>query len=261
VKLEGVTCCVDYADFLAETLPHNRVHFDRLIVVTAPEDKETQRVCRYYGVPFALTDVFRTRWGEMHKARGINVGLRQLALDGWVCHLDADIVLPPKTRELIDRADLDRSCLYGVDRFMVRSHADWRRHQALPALQQDDYYVRLGVFELGARFSGERMGGWAPPGFFQLWCPRWSNVRSYPEDHATAARTDVQFAAQWWRSKRALLPEFVVYHLEPEPGTQGANWGGRVTPRFGAVPDRSSPFHPANHRRPPDHRELPGYST
>ena len=265
-KLECVTVSVDMADFLVESLPLNRHMFDRMMIVTTPEDVETQRVCRYYGVPHAQTDVIRSRWGEFHKAKGINVGLRHLiAADGrdpssvtaapsdWVLHLDVDMVLPPRTRELIERADLDKEVLYGIDRFLVPSSDAWRAHQAMPQMQHNDYHVEMDAFALAPRFAGQRMGGYAPPGFFQLWHPRWSGVLTYPEEHSTAARTDVLFASKWWRKQRALLPEIVGYHLQSEDAAQGTNWGGRVTKRFGVEPDESHRHHPRHHRRPPEH--------
>lgn len=246
-KLEGVVVSVGYADYLAETLPLNLRHFDRLMIVTAPEDVETQRVGAYYGVPHTQTDKFRARWGEFHKAKGINHALEFLARDGWVCHLDADIVLPPTTRRLLERAQLDQGLLYGCDRFNVTGFDQWRLHQAMPQLQQDDYHVQLDAFPLAPRFSGERMGGYAPPGFFQLWHAGTRDVR-YPSDHTTAAKTDVLFSSQWYRRARALLPEFVAYHLMAEPAAQGANWDGRVTARWGPEPDRRHHHHPCHHR-------------
>ena len=101
MNLEAVTICVDYSDFLAESLPINRRNFDQYVVVTAPEDLETQRVAEFWDCDIVLTDVIRSRWGEFHKARGINAGLEHLKLNGWVLHVDADIVLPPRTRTLL----------------------------------------------------------------------------------------------------------------------------------------------------------------
>ncbi len=58
-------------------------------------------------------------------------------------------------------------------------------------------------------------------------------MRRYPLHHGDAARTDVQFALQWDRRHRQLLPEVIVLHLESEPAEQGANWKGRTTRPFG----------------------------
>ena len=258
MKLEGIIVSVDYADMLAETLPLNKHVFDQIVVVTSPEDLETQRVCRYHGVRHIQTDAFRARWGEFHKARGINAGLKVLGMDDWVVHMDADIVLPPTTRRLIERADLHRWMLYGADRFQVQGSEAWRAHQALPPLQQDNYHVVLDAFPIAPRFSGERMGGYAPPGYFQLWNPSASKVYRYPDEHDGAQKTDVLFTAKWSRSNRQLLAEFVVYHLESEPAAQGTNWGGRVTKRFGAEPvDRHRPHHHHRHHRHHHHHHWP----
>lgn len=79
-------------------------------------------------------------------------------------------------------------------------------------------------------------------------------------DHTEADRTDVLFAAQWPRAKRALLPEVAVYHLESEPADQGTNWGGRRTARFGVEPDQDRPVKRHHHIPFRHHHDRPeGY--
>ena len=68
MKIECVTTCVGYGDILAHSLPMNKGHFDSMLVITAPEDKQTQKVCDYYRVPYLSTDSFGTRWGQLHWA-------------------------------------------------------------------------------------------------------------------------------------------------------------------------------------------------
>lgn len=268
MRLEAVTCCVNYADFLAETLPHNRHLFDHLVVVTAPEDVETQRVCEYWHVEVLLTDAFRSRWGEFCKGCGINEGLAALKLDDWVLHLDADIMLPPLTRQLLEAAELDPSVLYGADRHVIPSIQQWREHMALPRLQQENgMYVHVDAYRMGTRFAAEQHGGYLPIGFFQLWNPKVSGVTVYPQQHNGAGRTDMLFALNWRRGKRALLPEVVAYHLESELVPQGTNWDGRATARFGVAPhpdavaSASTPRHRKehHHHRHHHHHHHPHY--
>lgn len=254
MNLQAVTVCVNYSDFLAETLPMNIRHFDRFVVVTSPEDLETQRLCDYYNVECVITDVIGSRWGDFEKGKGINAGLGFLDLDGsWLLHLDADIALPPRARSLLDRADLDRRVLHGADRLRVPSWEAWRGHQALPAVQHEGYHVVLDAFQVIPRFNSWPMGGYAPPGYFQLWHPEATGVRSYPENHNGADRTDMIFCEGWPRQRRALLPEIAVYHLESEPAAQGTNWDGRQTDRFGVEPT-SRPDR-RKHRRFHHHRQ------
>lgn len=75
-KLEAVTVCVDYADLLAATLPHNRPYVDRLVVVTKPHDLETQDVCAKYDTECITTHAFGPN-GGFCKGAGINRALAE----------------------------------------------------------------------------------------------------------------------------------------------------------------------------------------
>ena len=237
MKLEAVVTCVNYGDFLAHTLPYNKFLFDSLVVVTAPEDKLTRRVCEFHHVKCVLTDKFQSHWGKFCKGAGINVGLAELERSDWVMQLDADIALPPMFRRVLETADLDKSCLYGVDRFMVPSFDAWTQFMACPALQHENgSWLHPTAFQLGTRVWLPHAGGYVPIGFFQMWNAASGLGASYPDRHATAARGDIQFAGLWPRSKRHMIPEIIAYHLESEAAAHGANWNGRITNQFGPDP-------------------------
>ena len=140
--IEAVVTSVNYADFLAATLPTNRYQFDRMVVVTAPEDTATQRVCEFNNVQVILTDSFNSRWGEFCKGCGINDGLEELGMSDWVVQSsDADVVLPPLTKQPDrDRRSWTRRCSTDADRHILDEA--WQRHQAMPRLQQEDDVLR-----------------------------------------------------------------------------------------------------------------------
>ena len=50
LRVECITVCVGYGDFLAQTLPENLPLVDNLVVITSPGDKETQALCRVHNV-------------------------------------------------------------------------------------------------------------------------------------------------------------------------------------------------------------------
>src|SRR5580658_1551538 len=236
-SMEAVIVCDKYADFLAQTLPHNKFLFDRIVVVTSFEDKATQRVCEFHHVECMRNDELQSRKGEFHKGKGINAGLQALSLKGWTVHMDADIYLPPQTRLLLQAADLDPAFIYGIDRFNVRGFEAWAEFQGVPKLQhENETYIHLGAFPIGTRVMHRHAGGYVPIGFFQMWNPGASGVHRYPEEHSSAGRGDTVFAQQWPRSRRGFLPEIVGYHLESRDASNAANWSGRTTAPFALSP-------------------------
>lgn len=235
--LEAVIVCVNYADFLSYTLPLNRIHFDKIVVVTSPADKDTQKLCEYYHVQCVQTNVFYEDGAIFNKAKGINVGMQELTQAGWVLHLDGDIVLPPQFRTTLDPIDLDPSFIYGVDRLMCTSYQDWAKHLANPHLTQEDgvyIHPNNASMPIGTRIAKYgTVDGYIPIGFFQLWNPTVSGINHYPQEHGDAGRSDMLFAMLWPRNKRGFIPEIVTIHLESEKITKmGANWQGRTTQQF-----------------------------
>lgn len=229
--IEGVIVCVNYGDFLAETLPLNKQHFDKLVVVTSEEDLETQKLCEYHYVECVIADFGPP--GTFDKARGINEGLKHLSKKSWVIHLDADIALTPQTGQILRSLKLDTNCLYGIDRFLIKSYKLWRRQVKKPQVVNEmNTYIHTQKFTVGTRFMADSYGGYIPIGFFQMWNPMVSGVYEYPEGHTSAGRTDMLFAGEWPRSRRHMLPEIVAFHLESEPAPQGINWSGRKTRPF-----------------------------
>lgn len=238
IKIEAITTCIGYADFLAETVKYNASFFDRWIIITSPNDENTREVCRKYSLECLLTEDHCLKKGEFNKGRIVDRGLMHLSKEGWRLHIDADIIIPPKFKHGLLSAELQEDNLYGVDRIMVRSYEDWVKLQRSGWLSHSYHCLTKfpAGFEIGARWA-DHSYGYVPIGFFQLWhstSDQWRGIRhrTYPKDHGSACRTDVQWGLKFDRSKRELLPEILVVHLESQKSPNGINWGGRKSPPF-----------------------------
>ena len=240
MKIEAVSVSVGYGDILAEVAPVNRPLLDRWVVVTTPEDEETQGVCRRHSIECVITRDFDID-PPFAKAHGINRGLQMLRGDGLLLHLDGDIALPFDFRQCVEDAQLRPGTINGCLRLNVVGAEAW------DALKEQGLYAREGgwLVEYANRAGRPTVGGlpagqetsFVPVGYFQLWFGNetlsWKFPRKfYPTCHNSAARTDVQFGCLWDRRDRVLIPELVVFHLESEPARMGANWKGRTTKRF-----------------------------
>lgn len=239
MTIEAITICVGYGDFLKETARVNRPLVDDWVVVTSPDDHETRGVCKEMSIRHILSEDHR-RGGPFNKARLIQRAIDQIGAHEWVLHLDADVVLPRGFRQYLDWADLDERTIYGADRCNVVGWEAWRTIRDDGGWDNHRYGC-VQRFLSGSTVGGRHVPsshGYVPIGFFQLWhgsamIDRGFHLRRYPLHHGDAARTDVQFALQWDRRHRQLLPEVIVLHLESEASAQGANWKGRTTRPFG----------------------------
>lgn len=246
-RIEAITVCIDYSDFLAVTVVQNRRMFDYMLVVTSKADKATQNLCRAYNIDCLATDVFYkdckpTDKRIPNKALGINEGLRHLhkvslTKNKWLLQIDADIWLPPMTRHILEklwyRGALDEKKIYGCDRLMCKSYEAWEQfiYSDNNDIHSKWYLINMDQFPVGHRVVHYGDTGYEPIGFFQLWHQH-SGITSYPEYVSGYDRTDVLHAKQWEPINRGFLPEIVVVHLESEPGHMGQNWNGRKSAPF-----------------------------
>jgi hypothetical protein len=238
MKIEAITVCINYADILRVAVPENQHLLDDWIIVTSPDDDETREVCRRHNLRCVLSEEHR-RGGPFNKGRLIQRGFDQINGSDWVLHVDGDVVLPRRFRELLDWAHLDHRCIYGADRCNVVGYEAWQKLKSEKGCwdnhgYQNNLTIRQNV---GSRWVS-KLHGYVPIGFFQLTSgseikDRGIHLKTYPYSHGDCARADIQFALQWDRRYRQLLPEVVVLHLESEAAPLGKNWKGRKTKRFG----------------------------
>ncbi len=239
MKIEAVTVCINYADFLNAVAPFNIPLLDRWIIITESTDYPTRHICAKYGLQCLLSNDHTLDGHSFNKGRLIERGLQHLAAGEWRLHLDADIVLPNRFRKILDRASLNRDCIYGADRIMVRNYEHWQnliKSGWLHGQTRGPHTIDTpSGYTLGHRWANHDTG-YAPIGFFQLWADDEYNtarIKPYPQHHGSACRTDVQHALQWDRMNRILIPEIIVAHLESEKAVNGINWKGRKTKQFG----------------------------
>ena len=244
MKIEAIITSVDYADFLAETLPYNIPHFDRILVITSKADAETQELCRKLSVPYYATDIFYKDGSAWNKARGIDFGLGYLRWNDWVVHLDADLMLPSSTRRWLETRPMDEESIYGIDRVELIGWDEWQKFRHANH-SGHDYMCRTvvpgeGKFPMLNRIAIRDYGGYIPIGYFQMWNGK--HGRRYPIARGDAEHTDVLHAIQWDETERHLIPEIVGVHLQSKNVSLGTNWKGRKSPRFG--PGESKPYVP-----------------
>ena len=243
MKLSCVTVCVNYSDFLCWSLLSNRSLFDEWIVVS-DNDKQVKQMCSYYGATYVEASLWED--GKFLKYKGINEGIKALRHKDWVLFLDADIILPPVTKRVLQNIQLEKNNLYGIDRINITGIENWISYVNNPNLIQNNWLVDLSKHEVGSRIchyygNGEtnEFSGWKPLGFFQL--AHYSKAKTYPQECDGADHCDVVFANQWERNIRILIPEIVGVHLESVDNTWGLNWKGRKSSPFNYPPVDTTP--------------------
>lgn len=212
--MNGITTCVHYDDFLSLVLPKNAVHFDRVLVVTSPDDDCTARVIeRVPNADCFRTDLFYYAGAPFDKGRALDAGLEVLGKEGWIVIFDCDVIVPHE----MDFSGIEPGNLY----------SPYRRICEDPKLFTPE--LEWGDLPLGYETQNGQHAG-----YFQLF---WANDPVLPKDepwHGTQWKTaqgaDTVFQDHWPKDRRKRLP-FEVLHLGPPK----VNWAGRVSPRWDLV--------------------------
>lgn len=221
--IDSLVVCAGFDDFLAITLPRNKRHFCRTLVVTSCSDGETQRLAYQNDCPVFATDAFYANGADFNKGLAIEKALDVLGREGWLCLWDADIVMPDSIKH-----DYCPSCLY----------TPLRRNLKDPSLYCDTLDWQ-SVVDIGPA-EGEY------PGYFHLFHGPTAGPKPwYTTDWRHAGGCDSDFQKRFPpRSLRR--PPFEVLHLGPTVDHLtadndvriGENRCGRITPRIdtGAPP-------------------------
>jgi hypothetical protein len=210
VTIEAVTTCVNYADYLVHTLPLLNRSVDSVLVITSPEDHQTQEVAKSFSADLLITDAFYRRGAKFNKGAAINEGLRRLKRDDWILHVDADIAVLEK---LPSPEEWDATCIYYAAKENVAGLNQWQS-------------------VLNGGWSGNRRMMRRPVGYFQLWNAGEVDA-FYPENVCHAGDSDKIFVDKNWpREQRKLIRFYPVYHLQMKNDENQDNWWGRKTERF-----------------------------
>lgn len=210
--MNALIVSVEFTDILSLTLPYNRGHFDKVVVVTSPADHEgLLPVAERYGAELFATDAFYRKGAKFNKWLALEEGLDFMGREGWICLLDADI-LWPKAVDLLRY--LRPGYLYTPYRHIaepipkdIPPESDWQTKYPMHR-QLREFAGYSQVFHASDPVLGE---------------PPWHQT-----DFTSAGTADSFFQAKWPEDKK-IRPSFRVLHL----GSPGANWCGRTTPYVG----------------------------
>jgi hypothetical protein len=232
--MNAILVSVDFADLLSLSLPYNRRHFDRVVVVTHPRDLDTQQVCLENDAEVYLTDAFYRQGAHFNKWAALEHGLDWMGRSGWICLMDADILWPKsaqvekggylyghKTSLHFSGPLMPLGCSMQVGvgqlitplRRMMEDISTLATKGIPPESDWSKYPIHRNV------------GEWA--GYSQIFNAE-DSVLGPPPWHETnwahCGGADSFFQAKWPR-ERKVRPPFEVLHL----GQAGVNWTGRAS--------------------------------
>jgi hypothetical protein len=129
-KLELITGCVNsdrvkYSKYLEITLKENKDLFDNILIVTTPEDLETQKICKENGVDFFCTNEFFANGSKFDNNKAFSAALHKLKYKDWIVGTSPDIIFPKDFREKFKLENLDIETMYGTSRVFLPHYQDW----------------------------------------------------------------------------------------------------------------------------------------
>ena len=207
-RIDAVTVCVNYADYLQHVIS-NKECFDSWTIVTVEQDRETIAVCEANNIDYLFSDRVLMD-GGFHKGKAINDAISVVDPQEWICLIDADTLLKPRAFNTIrPKLPVTPDHIIGIHgRFQVDSVAELSA-----ALQREEIYA--------SELEHVQM----LVGFFQMWHS--SRIKFYPEEYPHAGGDDVIMRESYSQNNWRFFPSYAI-HLGP----MFKNHKGRVTGKF-----------------------------
>lgn len=204
--MKCVIVSAGYGDFLSWALPNNRRFFDRVVVVTPPQDELTISVAKACNADCVTTDAFTKNGAGFAKYDGVEQGLDHVGRSGWITIMDADILLP----SCWTWDWLSEGKIYSPFRRMhphcpPPPESEWKNVPRNSVMPNHHFLGYMQIFHAQDKVLGT---------------PPWHGV-----GHRSAARGDMILMEKWSRDNRLRAPDDVL-HL----GEARRNWNGRITP-------------------------------
>lgn len=229
--MNAIIVCVDYWDYLSITLPINIRYFNNVTIVTDFNDydlhfKYLENLIKHYNkINIIVTDTFYDDGAIFNKWKALEFGLDSVGREGWICHLDADIVWPiTDAYGLKIETYKDVITIEGNEGFYKYEKGDLitplRRmlHDFNGNLPEEKDWIKHRIHR--------NLNEWA--GYSQIFHaedpvlpnpPPWHQI-----DWEHAGGADSFFQNMWSRENK-YRPPFDCLHL----GDAGKNWYGRAT--------------------------------
>jgi hypothetical protein len=206
--------CVNYSDYLEETINYNTNIFDNIYVITTPEDILTQKICSLYNnITIYKTSIFTKHASSFNKGAALNEGLKLMPKNQWILVGDSDCIYPECIKKEIK--NLDKNKLYSYPRHNVKNKKhlqDIFCHSYPPILLKNkNVKTILGYCQIFHSSS-----------FF------FNKNPHYSTRYKNASRSDIAFSSKWPRQQKQVLNCGYVLHL----GETGINWSGRKSGKW-----------------------------
>jgi len=198
MKTIGLTISIDYSDYLACTIKHNRSLFDRYYIGTTSKDTATIELANQHDATVIFFDNAVKADGATFNKSGIIHQMQIIAhtnhSDNWMLIHDSDCIIYLDAEEINDNTKL-----YGVTRLNYPTYRDYTSDRSYK-------YYHHGH------------------GYFQLYYQK-----HYIYDHWSmdCGYCDIGFRSLW-KGNYVLLQNSSVEHLGPP----FVNWQGRKTPTW-----------------------------
>jgi len=214
--MNAIIVCVDYWDYLGVTLPINRHHFNKVVIVTNGRDGKTVDVANQNDCYVHRTDSFYDDGAFFNKWKALEEGLDivRADFDKELCIMDADVVWPKEAPIKIQIGNL-----YAPYRHMMPNYTN--------DLPPEDAWVNYSLSRC-PELSGYSI-------MFNIDDPVLRRTPWFQIDWKHAGGAD-SFFQRKWRDRNRIRTKWPVLHLGPN----GRNWCGRSTAYLdGQIPENA----------------------